>query len=583
MRCLLKLGIKFPQHLAIICDSILIIIFKFQSGHPILNHEALLTILILQIILSHLLSSFILVQNPNPLGCHSSASAMERFQRPKGTRDFLPAEMALRKAVATRVRRTFESFGFQELQTPTFEDFALLAHRSGEEIRERMFTFAGKSGDSEYALRPEVTAAICRLEAEEPLLPKPHRFYYLGPCYRYDQPQKGRYREFWQAGVELLGPRNLAADAETIAVAMGVMADLGLSDAKLKVGHIGIVRALLESAELAPAEQNTVIADLDRLLSIQEKCELLASREELEANDGEYIKRKVAELAAVQIRNGYRGAAFVESTEIHSDDAARAWLGSLPHDLLNTQRWLWEQRGLPVELVERLAAILQLRGSPADIARKADELLGETPASEAWAELRGLTEWLARYGLTDYELVLGVARGLDYYTRTVFEIDHPSLGAEKQVCGGGRYDELVREFGGPELPAVGFAFGFDRLCLLVEQDEQALEALALDRPRLDCFVAHIQKKLLSQATELVTELRGRDLRAECELQNRDLRGQLGYADSTDAPWAIIIGPRDLAKEPPEITLRDMSSQEQEQWPLEGVVEEVVKRIEADSA
>lgn len=505
---------------------------------------------------------------------------MERFQRPKGTRDFLPVEMALRQAVATRVRQTFAAYGFQELATPTFEDFALLAHRSGEEIRERMFTFTGKSGDTEYALRPEVTAAICRLEAEEPLLPKPHRFYYLGPCYRYDQPQKGRYREFYQAGVELLGPRNLAADAETIAVAMQVMTDLGLSEAKLKVGHIGIVRSLLKAANLAQADQNSVIADLDRLLSIQEKCELLSARDQLEANDGEYIKRKVAELAAVQVRNGYRGAGFVESTEIHSDEAAQAWLDSLPHDLLITQRWLWEQRSLPTELVELLAAILQLRGSPVDITDRADELLSGTPAAHHWAELKELTVWLARYGLTDYELVLGVARGLDYYTRTVFEIDHPSLGAEKQVCGGGRYDELVREFGGPDLPAVGFAFGFDRLCLLVEQDEQAMALLneaGLGKPRLDCFVVHIQKKLLGQATELVTGLRQAGLRAECELQNRDLRGQLGYADSTGAPWAIIIGPRDLANEPPEVTMRSMASQEQEQWPLDGVVDEVARR------
>ena len=516
--------------------------------------------------------------NPNPLVDAGSALTMERFQRPKGTRDFLPAEMALRQALAGRVRQTFAAFGYQEIGTPTFEDFALLAHRSGEEIRERMFTFTAKSGDSEYALRPEVTAAICRLEAEEPLLPKPHRFCYLGPCYRYDQPQKGRYREFWQAGVELLGPRSLAADAETIAVAMGVMSDLGLEGARLKVGHIGIVRSLLKAANLEQADQNTIIADLDRLLSIQEKCELLATREELEPNDGEYIKRKVAELAAIQIRNGYRGAGFVESTEIHSDEAARAWMDSLPHDLLTTQRWLWEQRGLSPELVERLAAILQLRGAPMEITPKADDLLAGTPAASAWAELRELTDWLARFGLTDYELVLGVARGLDYYTRTVFEIDHPSLGAEKQVCGGGRYDNLVAEFGGPDLPAVGFAFGFDRLCLLVEQDEEALEALELGNPRLDCFVVHIQKKLLGRAAELVTGLRQAGLRGECEQQNRDLRGQLGYADSTGAPWAIIIGPRDLAKEPPEATLRNMASQEQEQWPLDGVVEEVVKRV-----
>jgi len=541
---------------------------------------------------------------------------MERFQRPKGTRDFLPGEMALRNAVAARVRQTFESFGFQEIMTPTFEEFALLAHRSGDEIRERMFTFHGKSGNqgsqgnqgstegggsggsggsdgqcerggggkgseagtgTEYGLRPEVTAAICRLEAEEPLLPKPHRFYYLGSCFRYDQPQKGRYREFWQAGVELLGPRNLAADAETIAVAMAVMADLGLEGARLKVGHIGIVRSLLKAARLSEAAQNSIIADIDRLLSLQEKCEVIALKDELTVNDENYIKRKVADLAKLQQSQGYEGPVKVDSTGVHSTEAAQAWLDSLPGDWLATQQWLWKAE-LPPELVSRLTAILTLRGPPAAIIAGGMELLADTPAAPALAELRELTQWLARYGLADYELVLGVARGLDYYTRTVFEIDHPSLGAEKQVCGGGRYDDLVREFGGPELPAVGFAFGFDRLCLLVEQDEAALAALALDEARLDCFVVHIQKKLLGRATELVTGLRAAGMRAECELQNRDLRGQLGYADSTGAPWAILIGPRDMALEPPEVTLRNMASQEQEQWPLADVVDEVARRV-----
>src|SRR5947209_1513337 len=136
---------------------------------------------------------------------------MAKYQVPRGTRDFLPREMVVRNHVERQVRAAFESYGFQQIQTPIFEQYELLAARSGEEIKESMFTFASDAG--RYALRPELTSPVCRLIASNALGESrpPYKLYYFGPCFRYCRPQTGRYREFYQAGVELMGsPESLA-------------------------------------------------------------------------------------------------------------------------------------------------------------------------------------------------------------------------------------------------------------------------------------------------------------------------------------------------------------------------------------
>src|SRR6266571_1957339 len=139
---------------------------------------------------------------------------MVRYQPPRGTRDFLPKDMVERNHVEKVIRSTFEAYGFQQIQTPTFEQYELLSARSGEEIKESMFTFASDAG--RYALRPELTSPVCRLVASNALsgLSRPYKLYYFGPCFRYCRPQEGRYREFYQAGIELMGSQEPLADAE---------------------------------------------------------------------------------------------------------------------------------------------------------------------------------------------------------------------------------------------------------------------------------------------------------------------------------------------------------------------------------
>lgn len=167
-----------------------------------------------------------------------------KIERPRGTRDFLPEEMEKRRAIEKKLREIAESFGYREVVTPTFEHSELFKLKSGEGIVEEMYVFKDKS-DRELALRPELTAPIMRFFVNEcSNFPKPVRFYYFENCFRYERPQKGRYREFWQFGVELIGSDSYLADAEVIILADKMLKSLGI-DYELHIGHVGILRNAL--------------------------------------------------------------------------------------------------------------------------------------------------------------------------------------------------------------------------------------------------------------------------------------------------------------------------------------------------
>ncbi|HDY73810.1 MAG TPA: histidine--tRNA ligase [Euryarchaeota archaeon] len=186
------------------------------------------------------------------------------FKRPRGTRDLLPDEMAARRAVESVLRQTFESFGYGEIQTPTFENLELITAKSGVEITGHLYDFTDKS-DRNLALRPELSAPTVRLYVNElRTRPKPRKLYYFENCFRYERPQKGRYREFWQAGVEQIGSARPEAEAEALALAVACLERLELKDFRLSIGHLGILRSLLASHGLDDQGQNQVIGMLDR-------------------------------------------------------------------------------------------------------------------------------------------------------------------------------------------------------------------------------------------------------------------------------------------------------------------------------
>jgi histidyl-tRNA synthetase len=186
------------------------------------------------------------------------------LQRPRGTRDFLPDEMESRRAVEARLREVARRWGYREVCTPEFEDLDLFIMRSGEGIIEEMYVFLDKGG-RRLALRPEITAAVIRMYVNEAkVVPKPLRWCYFADCFRYERPQKGRYRQFWQFGIELIGADTAHADAEVIMLAADMLTRSGVRY-NLKVGHLSFMKTLLK--DLQPQEQHRVMGHLDKKIS----------------------------------------------------------------------------------------------------------------------------------------------------------------------------------------------------------------------------------------------------------------------------------------------------------------------------
>ena len=483
---------------------------------------------------------------------------MVEFSLPRGTMDFLPDEMAQRRYVEEIVRKTFESFGFQEVQTPIFEEFALLAARSGEEIREGMFTFFADG--VEYGLRPELTAAVCRMIVTGKLdMPKPYKFYYLGPCFRYEEPQAGRYRQFWQAGIELMGSSSPVADAEVITVGAKTLENVGVTGYVLKVGNIGIFRGILEDAGFDTEDQNRIIGNIDSIMSTREKCGIIAGKDNMETEDETYIKTYLSTLYDMQMRIISEGTeSSFGGYEILPSALERIpeWVEKLPKAMEATYRELWIADGIPENVVDLLLEVSRIRGSRADVMPTAKELLKGTAVEQSLEELEEVLTYLETFGITTYEVVLGVARGLDFYTGTVFEFDFPLLGAQKQVCGGGRYDKLVEEFGGQPIPATGYAFGFDRIVL------SRLLVKEIPVPgKVDVFIAVVKEELTGKAVEISQILRTKGYRVEIEMTGRDLKGQLGYAAESKARYALILGPKELKEG--KVMVKNLETEEQQ--------------------
>ncbi len=186
-----------------------------------------------------------------------------RIERARGTRDFLPAEMRKRRIMEERMREIAERWGYEEIRTPTFERSELFTLKSGQEILKEMYEFEDKGG-RHLALRPEITASVVRMYLNElKMAPRPTKVYYFGNCFRYEEPQKARYREFWQFGTEIIGTDTPEAQAELIALAFTILNSLGIQ-AELHVGHVGLVRELLRGAEMNDEDITTVMRLIDK-------------------------------------------------------------------------------------------------------------------------------------------------------------------------------------------------------------------------------------------------------------------------------------------------------------------------------
>lgn len=228
-----------------------------------------------------------------------------KFQPPRGTRDYLPEEMFSRRLVFEKIRGVFERYGYGEVCSPAFEDFALLSKKSGPDIEKEIYSFKDKSG-RELGLRFDPTVPICRIVAAKPELPKPVRFYYITNMWRYDRPQAGRFREFWQAGVELIGPKMPDADAEMIVLVSEALKAVGIKNFYFRVNSRGIMESLIKKAGIPEGKKFDVFRAIDKLAKVGES----GVRKELERYG---LSKGMVEKFLGLVRKGSGNSAELES------------------------------------------------------------------------------------------------------------------------------------------------------------------------------------------------------------------------------------------------------------------------------
>jgi len=405
--------------------------------------------------------------------------------RPKGTQDFVPPDSERRRRAEDRFRHLAEACGYREIITPTFEHTAVFVKSSGETsdiVTKEMYSFKDRA-ERDLTLRPEGTPGAVRAVLENRLR-LPCRLYYVGPCFRYSRPQKGRYREFGQLGVEALGEASPFVDAEVIFLGSAFFASLGIRDCTTQVNSIGC------------RECRTTHRDalrkylLDRKDQLCEDCRLRIDRNPL----------RVFDCKVETCRHAVAGA-------------------PTPRQYL-------------------------------------------CPSCQA--HFAGVLAGLDRHGL-HYVVNDRLVRGLDYYNRTTFEYISASLGAQDSLGGGGRYDYLLEEFGGPDTPAIGFALGLDRALLA------APVAPAPPRRSL-AFVVWLTEAETGAAEKLADRLRADGIPAQVDYDSRKVKGQFRSADAAQAACCIVIGPDELAKG--VYSLKDLATGEQREVPSDTISAEV---------
>ncbi len=453
---------------------------------------------------------------------------MEKFTKPTGTNDFLPEQMVQRNYVENVVRETFESYGYAQIQTPLFESFALLSAQSGEEIRHKMFTFVGPDR-VDYALRPELTAPVCRLIANGDLqhLSYPYKLYYIGQCVRQEPRTDNREvkREFRQAGIELIGPSSDLADAEIITVPIRILEKLNITQTTLKIGNTGVFREMFKQVALDPNDHSEVILDIDHLSRLQrdiKHLDLDAIRDELNM-----LRRSQG--------TDYEGEYKIEVSDIQelTEGNVEEWTEKLPLIAEETYKARWHRYfNISEEIAQRCIDVSKISGSK-DVVMDAWGTFLNRTVQGVRQEILSLCECLEYNNITDYEINLGITRGFDFYTGTVFQIEV----AERNlpICGGGRYDRLIESFGGPSVPGAGFAFQFDSLMeIYTETQREPIQA------KKDYFITTTSTDNLREVQRLSEKLRCSGKTVEVDLMGRDLQEQQDYAAKTNYDYLIKL-------------------------------------------
>jgi len=416
------------------------------------------------------------------------AAKAKLIKAPRGVTDILPEEIPLWRWLEEAFRQELELAGFSEIRLPIFEATELFTRSIGQEtdiVSKEMYSFSDAGGRS-FSLRPEGTAPLVRAFLEHGFSRRGGvcRLYYLGPMFRAERPQAGRFRQFHQLGAEVLGAASPLVDVELLALVMRVLK-----------GRLKVEGAFLEINSLG--------------------CRIC--------------------------RPGFR-------------KALQDSLASVREELCPDCQRRVEMNPLRVLDCKREGCWAVLAKAPSG-----EEYMCAN-CREHFAFVREGLEVLE----VDYHLNPRLVRGLDYYTRTAFEVVCPQLGAQNAVAGGGRYDDLVELLGGPATPAFGFAVGFERLAMVVRQE------LAPGIRRPEVFLVLLGEAARRKGLRLLDALRQAGLGCVLDYEGRSLKKQLQRAGKSGARWALILGEDELARG--EVVCKDLVSGEQQRVGLDRVVE-----------
>lgn len=408
---------------------------------------------------------------------------------PKGTQDFYGIRMERWKHIEKTLNRLMEIYSFQEIRTPVFESTDLFLRGVGDTtdiVDKEMYTFKDK-GDRSITLRPEGTASVARAFIEHGLHQEalPARYYYMGPMFRYSRPQTGRYRQFHQFGIEVLGTREPAADAEVLEIIMKIFTTLGIQNLKLEVNSVGC-------PVCRPVHRE-------------------ALKEHLSANF---------------------------------------------ENLCPTCQSRYEKNPL---------RIFDCKNEGCQSIIKEGPTITDHLCEDCQSHFRLVLTYLDQNGVP-YVLNKMMVRGLDYYSKTAFEVSAGREGAQSSIGGGGRYDGLIEELGGPELPGIGFAIGLERVLLTIEEQD-AFHSMEKGLPMV--YVANVSESDLPQALSLVRQLREAGIPAQGDTMARKLKNQFKYANKIHADYVITLGEDESAKE--AYPLKNMDSGTEVIMPLPALI------------
>ncbi|MFN8636702.1 MAG: HisS family protein [Chloroflexota bacterium] len=505
-------------------------------------------------------------------------------QRVRGMNDALPPDDARLRGLSTVLRDHFERFGYRGIDTPVLENLDLFLRKSGEEIAARMYSFT--HWNRKLCLRPEMTASVMRAYVghlrDRPL---PVRVHYAGPTFRYEKPQRGRYRQFTQVGIECIGAAGPAADAEVLAAACGALERIGLGGYRLVVGHLGVVLQLLAQLGIDEHGQNLILSNMESLARrgadpdevIPRVLALMGVGEGSQPEqDSDEDGPAASLLPSLLSEFGSEGAAHVAS-----DLLARANLvlegGSRTPAEIVSRLVAKAGRPDPTDRVSRAVDfILQLQrlaGPPDEALGRIGALLAEHELDPSpLREIERALVLLPSYGVRRPEVIvdLSLGRGLRFYTGLVFELHATASGGmSSQIGGGGRYDELVRSLGGHDsIPACGFSFGLERLKLALDAEGTSLEG---DRT-VDVLVAPIEEPDEATAVSIASQLRQAGLDVELDVRRRGVKANLRHADREGIEYVVIVGERERQSGQP--LLRDMRSRHERALDADALVEAV---------